>query len=139
MSSPPTGYFNSTNYTGHLAHTLDAGAGWMKRIGEGNYWTIDDAGRSTPYANWSAGQLLWKIPIGWKRMMYDGDDIGRAEEADYAIYKGQGSRPLLIGNSEAAYTQTFTISPSGESSVQKFGYRLSRSRWSFSGEVIKIQ
>ena len=86
-----------------------------------------------------AGQLVWKIPIGWKRMMFDGDDIGIAEEADYALYKGQGSRPLLIGDSEDAYTQTFAILPSGESSVEKFGYRLTRSRWRFSGEVIKIQ
>ena len=54
-------------------------------------------------------------------------------------HRDQGSRPLLIGNSEDAYTQTFKILPSGESSVEKFGYRLTRSRWSFSGEVIKIQ
>ena len=136
---PPTGYFNSTNYNGHLAHTLDAGAGWTKRIGEGNYWTIDDAGRSTPYANWSAGQLVWKIPIGWKRMLYDDDNIGSAEYPDYALYDDDTSRRLLIGNSEDAYTQTFMILSSGESYVQKFGYRLTRSRWSFSGEVIKIQ
>ncbi|MBQ3340860.1 MAG: hypothetical protein IJG84_03110 [Kiritimatiellae bacterium] len=135
----PTGYFNSTNYTGPLTHSWDAEAGWTKRIGEGNYWTIDDAGRSRPYANWSAGQLVWKIPIGWKRMRYDDDNIGREEDYDYALYGNHGSRPLRIGNREDVYTQKFTISPSGESSVEKFGYRLSRSRWSFSGEVIKIQ
>ena len=136
---PPTGYFSTTNFDGNLAHTLDAGAGWTKRISVGNYWMIDEAGRNVPYPNWSSGQLVWKIPIGWKRMMYEGDDIGRVEEADYALYRGQGSRPLLIGNREDAYTQTFEILPSGESSVEKFGYRLTRSRWSFSGEVIKIQ
>ena len=136
---PPTGYFSTTSFDGNLAHTLDAGAGWTKRIGVGNYWTIDEAGRNVSYPSWSSGQLVWKIPIGWKRMMYEGDDIGRVEEADYALYRGQGSRPLLIGNREDAYTQTFKILPSGESSVEKFGYRLTRSRWSFSGEVIKIQ
>jgi len=136
---PPTGYFSTTSFDGNLAHTLDAGAGWTKRIGVGNYWTIDEAGRNVPYPNWSSGQLVWKIPIGWKRMMYEGDDIGRVEEADYALYRGQGSRPLLIGNREDVYTQTFKILPSGESSVEKFGYRLTRSRWSFSGEVIKVQ
>ena len=135
----PTGYFDSTNYTGDLSHTSDAGAGWVHRIGVGNYWTVDNAGRSMPYSNWSSGQLVWKIPIGWKRMMYDGDDIARAEEADHALYDDDKSRPLLIGDSEDAYTQIFMIAPSGESSVQKFGYRLTRSRWSFSGEVIKIQ
>ena len=95
--------------------------------------------QNVPYPNWSSGQLVWKIPIGWKRMMYEGDDIGSAEEADYALYGGQGSRPLLIGNREDAYTQTFKILPSGESSVEKFRYRLTRSRWSFSGEVINVQ
>ena len=108
-------------------------------IGAGNYWTVDEAGRSTPYDNWSEGQLVWRIPIGWKRMMYDGDDYPFADKPDYALYKGQGSRPLLIGNSEDAYTQIFTISPYGKSSVQKFGYRLTRSRWRTSGKVIKIQ
>jgi len=135
----PSGYFSTTNFDGNLTHSFDAGAGVAKRIGEGNYWTIDSAGRDTPYANWSAGQLTWKIPIGWKRMLYDDDNIGSAEEVDYALYDDDKSRPLLIGNSEDAYTQIFTILSSGESSVEKFGYRLSRSRWSFSGEVIKIQ
>jgi hypothetical protein len=91
---PPVGYFATTNYTGHLSHTSDAGAGWVHPIGAGNYWTVDEAGRSTPYVNWSEGQLVWRIPIGWKRMMYDGDDSSRADKPDYALYKGQGSKGL---------------------------------------------
>ena len=72
-------------------------------------------------------------------MMYDGDDISRAEKEDHALYGDDNSRRLLIGNQEDTYTQIFTILHSGESYVQKFGYRLTRSRWSFSGEVIEMQ
>ena len=59
---PPVGCFATTNYTGHHTHTVDAGAGVVHPIGGGNYWTVDEAGRSIPYVNWSAGQLAWKSP-----------------------------------------------------------------------------
>ena len=72
-------------------------------------------------------------------MMYEGENFASTDKPDYALYDDETSRPLLIGNSEDAYTQIFTISPSGVSSVEKFGFRLTRSRWSFSGEVIKVQ
>jgi len=135
----PTGYFDTTNYTGYLTHTADAGAGWVHRIGEGNYWTIDEAGRSIPYPNWSSGQLIWKIPIGWKRLRYDDDNSTCADNPDHEYLWNPNSRPLLIGNSEDAYTQIFSISGNGASSVEKFGHRLLRSRWSISGEVSNIQ
>ena len=136
---PPTGYFNSTNYTGHLTHSADAGAGWTHRIGVGNYWTIDEAGRSVPYPNWSEGHLTWKIPIGWKRLTSDYDNSAFADEVDYACRWNSNSRPLLIGNREDAYTQEFSISENGTSYVEKFGRRLTRSRWSIFGEVTNTQ
>ena len=136
---PPTGYFNSTNYTGYLTHSADAGAGWVHRIREGNYWTIDEAGRSSPYPNWSEGHLTWKIPIGWKRLTSDYDNAARAEVCDYEKHGKRQSRPLYIGNSEEAYTQVFSISENGTSYVEKFGHRLTRSRWSIFGEVTNTQ
>ena len=136
---PPVGYFATTNYTGHLSHTSDAGAGVAHPIGAGNYWTVDEAGRSTPYDNWSEGQLVWRIPIGWKRLTSDYDNSAFADEVDYAYHWNPNSRPLLIGNSEDAYVQIFSISRNGTSSVEKFGHRLTRSRWSIWGEVTNTQ
>ena len=136
---PPTGYFDSTNYTGYLMHTSGAGAGVTHRIGGGNYWTVDEAGRSIPYPNWSEGHLTWKIPIGWKRLSSDYDNSAFAEECDYEKHWNRQSRPLYIGNREDAYTQVFSISENGTSYVEKFGYRLSRSRWSIFGEVTNTQ
>ena len=136
---PPTGYFSSTNYTGPLTHSLDAGAGWMHRIGEGNYWAVDEAGRSIPYPNWSAGTLVWKIPIGWKRLLFEDENYARTDRYDYELHGNPQSRPLLIGNREDAYTQEFSISENGTSYVEKFGHRLTRSRWSIQGEVTSTQ
>jgi hypothetical protein len=136
---PPIGYFNSTNYTGHLMHTANAGAGVVHRIGDGNYWTVDEAGRSDPYLNWFEGQLTWKIPIGWKRLTSDYDNSAFADVVDYASHLNSNSRPLLIGNREDFYIQVFTISEHGTSSVEKFGHRLTRSRWSIWGELTNIQ
>ena len=136
---PPIGYFNSTNYTGHLMHTANAGAGVVHRIGDGNYWAVDEAGRSDPYLNWFEGQLTWKIPIGWKRLTSDYDNSAFADVVDYASHLNSNSRPLLIGNREDFYIQVFTISEHGTSSVEKFGHRLTRSRWSIWGELTNIQ
>ena len=135
----PTGYFDSTNYTGDLSHTWHAGAGVAHRIGVGNYWSVDEAGRSIPYPNWSEGNLVWRIPIGWKRLLSDYDDAVWATDYDHEEYNNPMSRPLRIGNSEDAYVQTFLISENGTSSVEKFGHRLTRSRWSFFGEVTNTE
>ena len=136
---PPVGYFATTNFDGNLTHSQDAGAGDLLRIGEGNYWTVDEAGRDVPYSNWSAGTLVWKVPIGWRRLRYENDSFIHADTYDYEHHRNPSSRPLRIGNSEDAYTQVFSINESGTSSVEKFGHRLTRSRWSIWGEVTNTQ
>ena len=45
--------------------------------------------------------------------------------------------PLLIGNRNDMYKQIFEIENDGTSSIRKFGYKLSRSRWWFNGTVEK--
>ena len=136
---PPEGWFASTNYTGRPSHDYYAGAGNLHPIATGNYWMSDEAGRDIPYGNWSAGRLTWKIPIGWVRRMPSGGDSGLARVPNYERLDDTSSRPLLIGGSEDAYLETFEIGGDGTASVEKFGYRLERSRWSFSGEVIRCQ
>ena len=133
----PTGYYATTNYTGPLSHNEAAGAGYLHTLKSGNYWTIDEAGRDVPYQNWSAGRLEWKIPIGWKRFQYDGEDFPRANGVDFAKHKDETSRKLLIGNREDMYKQIFEIESDGTAVIRKFGYKLSRSRWRINGTVEK--
>ena len=45
--------------------------------------------------------------------------------------------PLLIGNRNDMYKQIFEIESNGTSSIRKFGYKLSRSRWLGNGAVEK--
>ena len=134
----PSGYFATTNYTGEWSHTIDAGAGWAHLVKENNYWMTDSAGREVPYSNWSEGLLAWKIPVGWRRILPGSESSVGALKCDYAIYGNENSRPLLVGNSESAYHQVFEIDANGKSSVTKFGWRLERSRWSFSGDVSNL-
>ena len=129
----------STNYTGRLSHDYYAGAGNLHPITDGNYWMTDDAGRDIPYDNWFAGRMRWKIPIGWVRRIPNGGDQGLARDPDYERWNDRSSRPLLIGGTPESYLQIFAIDAEGTASVEKFGYRLERSRWSFTGEVIKCQ
>ena len=82
---------------------------------------------------------MWKVPIGWRRLRYENDSFASAVNYDYECHRNEQSRPLLIGNSEDAYTQVFSITENGTSSVEKFGYRLTRSRWSIWGEVTNTQ
>ena len=135
---PPEGWFASTNYTGSLSHDYYAGAGPLHPITDGNYWMADEAGRDVPYGNWFAGRMTWKIPIGWKRLLFDGDDTTLAMGVDYERHMDNGSRPLLIGGREDAYTQFFLIDSDGSSAVEKFGYKLQRSRLAVSGTVIQL-
>ena len=136
---PPEGWFASTNYTGRLSHDYYAGAGHLHSITGGNRWTADDAGRDIPYDNWFAGRMRWKIPIGWVRRLPNGGNQDLAREPNYERHTDESSRPLLIGGSPETYMQVFEIDTEGTASVEKFGYRLERSRWSFTGEVIKCQ
>ena len=99
----------------------------------------DDAGRDIPYDNWFAGRMRWKIPIGWVGRIPNGGDQGLARDPDYERWNDRSSRPLLIGGTPESYLQIFAIDAEGTASVEKFGYRLERSRWSFTGEVIKCQ
>ena len=136
---PPEGWFASTNYTGSLSHDYYAGAGPLHPITDGNYWMADEAGRDVPYGNWFAGRMTWKIPIGWKRILSDGDDFTHMKNPDFEQWGVASSRPLLIGGSEDSYLQIFKIDENGTASVEKFGHRLSRARTSFQGVVIPQQ
>jgi hypothetical protein len=135
----PTGYFASSYFTGALTHTYNAGAGGLLAIKQDNYWRRDDAGRDGVITNWSPGVLVWKIPIGWKRLRYLGDTLIFADKPDYEFHTNTNSRPLLIGGRGDVYTQTFRIEPDGTAVIEKFGWRLSRSRSSESGTVEKIE
>jgi hypothetical protein len=133
----PIGYYATTNYTGPVSHTEAAGAGYLHTLKSGNYWTIDEAGRDLAYQNWMAGRMEWKIPIGWRRFRYENEDFPKAMKADFEQHKDETTRPLLIGNRNDMYKQIFEIESNGTSSIRKFGYKLSRSRWWFSGTVEK--
>ena len=135
---PPTGYYATSNYTGPLTHTDLAGAGNVISIKGLNYWCRDQAGYDNPIENWSAGVLVWKIPVGWKRLLFDGDPPSRTFECDYERHNDATSRPLLIGGRTDAYTQTYRIDAEGTASVEKFGWRLIRTRWSIAGRVEEI-
>ena len=135
---PPTGYFATTNYTGPLTHTFGAGAGNVSVIGNGNYWCRDDAGNYIAVNHWSEGTLVWKIPIGWIRFQSENNPQDWAFECDYERHRDASSRPLLVGGRTDAYTQTFSIDSSGTTALEKFGWRMTRSRWSFSGTVEKV-
>jgi hypothetical protein len=136
----PTGYFASPYFTGDLTHTSNPGAGGMLAIKQDNYWRRDDAGRDGAITNWSPGVLIWKIPIGWKRFLYVDEEPRRiAYECDYENYANNLSRPLLIGGRTDVYTQTFRIDSDGTTTVEKFGWRMTRSRWSTSATVEKIK
>jgi len=137
---PPTGFFASTNYTGELTHNYNAGAGRLLNIKQDNYWRQDDAGRDGVVGNWDSGVLTWKVPIGWKRFLYEDQEArGATYECDYEIYTNKMSRPLLIGGRTDAYVQTFRIDSDGTTTIEKFGWRMTRSRWSFSGTVEKTE
>lgn len=129
-TNTPTGYFATTNYTGQLTHWyVDFAGGAMAcRVKDGNYWTVDRAGRPGAYANWSAGRLVWDIPIGWFRMMAEDDPMHVISDCEYEVRFDENSRPLLIGGKIDAYKQIFTITEDGTASVEKHGHTMSRSR-----------
>jgi len=136
---PPEGWFATTNYTGPLTHSYGAGAGPLHPISSNNFWMEDNAGRDHPYENWSWGRLTWKIPIGWKRILYEGETFTYAGISDFEEMGNSSSRPLLVGGCDSAYLQIFTIDANGTSSVEKFGHKLQRSRWVPAGAVSVIQ
>ena len=127
-TNAPTGYFATTNFTGFMTHSADAGAGGAIRIQERNRWTLDQAGGGL-YRNWSAGLLTWNIPIGWVRLRSDFDKTRLFAPLEYASHTNSNSRPLLIGGRSDLYTQTFQIDEAGTARIDKFGHWLSRSRY----------
>ena len=135
---PATGYFASTNYMSNHVHDENAQAGWIHDIAAGNYWTVDEAGRSGVYPNWSAGMMEWKIPVGWvRKRVLDGDFL-IAHHADYERDGDESSRRLLIGNREDKYKQVFLIYSDGGCAMEKYGYRLYRDRMWIVGVVAQI-
>lgn len=125
-------YFNTPNFRGSRTHSGLAGSWLAKRIDEcDNYWTYDLAGRDGPYTGWSAGRLVWKVPIGWFRLVSDSDNYNGHQywEPESERYGDTSSRPLLIGGTQDAYKQVFQIYEDGSSSVSKFGRWVRRSRW----------
>ena len=70
-----------------------------------------------------------------------GDDNGAiyVDECDYESRTNKTTRPLLIGGRTDVYTQTFRIDSEGTTTVEKFGWRMTRSRWSTSATVEKIK
>ena len=137
---PPTGFFASTNYTGQLTHGVGACSGRQYKIKADNYWRHDEAGSDRAIRNWDVGTLVWKNPIGWTRFQSEDDtNITIIVNCDYERYRDANSRPLLIGGRTDAYTQTFSIDSSGTTILEKFGWRMTRSRWSFSGTVERVE
>ena len=126
-TNAPTGYFASTNFTGFMTHSAEAGAGRSRRIQGHNRWTVDEAGGGL-YRNWSAGQLTWNIPIGWGRLMSDQDTFGVLLDPEYEKCANSNTRALLIGGRSDLYTQKFQIDDNGMARIDKFGHWLSRSR-----------
>ena len=136
---PPTGYYATSDYTGQLTHTYRAVAGGMISVTNDNFWCHDRAGYDFPVNNWSAGTLVWKVPIGWKRLLYENYPANTTTVCDYERHLDTTSRPLLIGGRTDAYVETFRIDADGTMSVEKFGWRLIRTRWSVSGTVERIE
>ena len=126
-TNAPSGYFATTNFTGFMTHSAEAEAGHAWRVQERNRWAADGAGGGL-YRNWSAGQLIWNIPIGWVRLQSDLDVDGIALSVEYAEWANSSSRPLLMGGKSNLYTQTFRIDEAGTARIDKFGHWLSRSR-----------
>ena len=127
----PSGFFATPNYTGQWTHKNIFDVGWAMatRIESNNYWTVDRAGHPGTYNNWSAGRLVWDIPIGWVRMRFDGDVRHGVDVAEHAGYTNVNTRALLIGGSQDVYQQVFSISEDGTASIEKHGHSMSRGRF----------
>ena len=78
--------------------------------------------------NWSAGTLIWKIPVGWHRKNMAGNGLQGVKEPDYELYgdKDGISRPLLIGGRRDLYLQTREILEDGTFRSAKYGHWITR-------------
>ena len=127
----PSGFFATPNYTGQWTHNNIFDVGWAMatRIAPNNYWTVDQAGHPGTYNNWSAGRLVWDVPIGWVRMRFDGDDRHGVRTEEHEGVTNENTRALLIGGSQDAYQQIFSISEDGTATIEKHGHTMSRGRF----------
>ena len=127
----PSGFFATPNYTGQWTHNNIFDVGWAMatRIAPNNYWTVDQAGHPGAYNNWSAGRLVWDVPIGWVRMRFDGDDRHGVRTEEHEGVTNENTRALLIGGSQDAYQQIFSISEDGTATIEKHGHTMSRGRF----------
>ena len=103
---PHTGYFDHSDVArrGELSHNENAGAGEWSQV-HGDEWTMDRAGRSTPYPEpWSAGRKEWRIPVGW----------------------GDYQKQLKGRIQPQPTTQVFTIQEDGTATVSKYGHVIER-------------
>ena len=113
----PVGYYATTNFTGVLSHTADAGAGLWHHIKEGNRWGIDNAASNIRTPPWSEGRMTWKIPVQWyKRLDSPTSWPERTVHPD----------GKLIGGSESAYLQVFEITADGTIKISKHGHWIDR-------------
>ena len=114
---PPSGYYASTNYTGVLSHTLDAGAGWWHHVKPGNYWAEDNPSAAIRNPPWANGVMSWKIPIAWyQRLEY--------ETLSWPRTFNPANRQRISASS--GYRQTFTMTSDGSISIEKFGHVIMR-------------
>jgi len=61
------GYFNGSEFMHRWFHNTSMGAGEWIDIAEGNIWGLDRSRMLNWPQPWTAGQLVWDIPIGWNR------------------------------------------------------------------------
>ena len=115
---PPIGYYNTTNFTGYLSHTLEAGAGYWHHVKSGNYWSEDHASSGERYGPWSGGMLVWNIPIAWNYRYDDPSDSW--PNGHYA------STCRKIGGSDATFQQVFFIDAEGLITIEKFDHVVER-------------
>jgi hypothetical protein len=105
VSTDATGYFANTNVwpAEFLDHGL-FGAGWWLPLGTDNS-TVDLAYSGPCDPPWSLGSFSWQVPVIW--------EVGTSIDPT--------NRPITWNQNQA-----FTIDSSGTVSVQKFGYRITR-------------
>jgi hypothetical protein len=62
-------------------------------------------------------------------MRFDGDDRHGVREEEHESYTNKATRALLIGGTEDAYQQIFSISEDGTATIEKHGHTMSRGRF----------
>ena len=117
--------------TNHLrTHNIEAGAGELHMIQNGNFFFVDGASSNAPEPNWQPDSRLdWKIPIGWHRIRSNYFDGRQLSGPDYEHCDDVGSRKLLVGDRTDKYMQKRHIDESGTYRTDKFDHWISRSRW----------